>query len=334
MPLVYPRNFDNGYISWPKPGNKPQALALLPVTEELLVPKGTYVLVKRFSSKEEKRRVVAAVYDPSRIPAEWAGFENHTNFFHKNSKGIGTKLAKGLAAFLNSTLVDLYFRQFSGHTQVNATDLRNFRYPRRSQLEQLGSRIEDTFPAQEQIDQDLEDVLNLPEEVTVRHPVQAKKKIGESLEILKSLGLPQRQQNERSALTLLSLISVQPKTKWSKASAPLMGITPMMEFFAKYYGKQYAPNSRETVRRQTVHQFLDAGIVVQNPDLPERPTNKRGHTVYQIEAGLLELLRTWGTKKWTGGIRTYLSSVIETLKTKYAQEREMKRIPVKVAKGN
>jgi adenine-specific DNA-methyltransferase len=331
VPLVYPRNFDNGYISWPKPGNKPQALALLPVTEELLLPRGTYVLVKRFSSKEEKRRVVAAVYDPNRIPAEWAGFENHTNFFHKNSKGMGTNLAKGLAAFLNSTLVDLYFRQFSGHTQVNATDLRNFRYPRRSQLEQLGCRFEDTFPAQEEIDQELEEVLNLPEEVTVRHPVQAKKKIGESLEILKSLGLPQRQQNERSALTLLALVDVQPKTKWSKASAPLMGITPMMGFFADYYGKKYAPNSRETVRRQTVHQFLDAGIVVQNPDRPERPTNSE-HTVYQIEGGLLKLLKTWGTTKWKKGIKTYLSSV-ETLKKKYAQEREMKRIPVKVAKG-
>ncbi len=129
VPLIYPRNFENGYIKWPKPGNKPQALAVLPGADELLVPKGTYVLVKRFSSKEEKRRVVAAVYDRKRISAEQVGFENHTNFFHRNDKGLSVGLAKGVAAFLNSTLVDLYFRQFSGHTQVNATDLRNFRYP-------------------------------------------------------------------------------------------------------------------------------------------------------------------------------------------------------------
>jgi hypothetical protein len=110
-----------------------------------------------------------------------------------------------------------------------------------------------------------------------------------------------------------------------------MGITPMMEFFSKNYGKKYAPNSRETVRRQTVHQFLDAGLIVQNPDRPDRPTNS-GDTVYQIESGLLKLLTTWGTNSWEKRIKTYLSSV-ETLTKKYAQEREMRRIPVRIAKG-
>lgn len=331
VPLIYPRNFENGYIKWPKSGNKPQALAILAGANELLVPKGTYVLVKRFSSKEEKRRIVAAVYDPKRISAEQVGFENHINFFHRNGKGLSIGFAKGVAAFLNSTLVDMFFRQFSGHTQVNATDLRNFRYPRRSQLEQLGSRIGEEFPSQEEIDRSLEEVLNLSDEATVSNPVQAKRKIDEALEVLKGLGVPRDQQNERSALTLLSLLDLKPDTPWANAAAPLMGITPMMEFFGKYYGKVYAPNTRETVRRQTIHQFLDAGIVTINPDEPERPTNS-GKTVYQIEAGLLELLRTWGTTEWEKGIKTYLSSV-GTLKRKYAQEREAKRIPVEVAPG-
>lgn len=331
VPLIYPRNFEGGYIKWPKPGNKPQALAVLPGADDLLVPKGMYVLVKRFSSKEERRRVVAALYDPERISSEKVGFENHTNFFHRDDKGLPVDLSKGLAAFLNSTLVDLYFRQFSGHTQVNATDLRNFRYPRKSQLEQLGSRIGDEFPSQTEIDKSLEDVLNLADEATVSNPVQAKKKIDEALEILKALDVPRDQQNERSALALLSLLDVKPDTPWAGAAAPLMGITPMMEFFAKHYGKVYAPNTRETVRRQTIHQFLEAGIVTINPDEPERPTNS-GKTVYQVEAGLLELLKTWGTTEWEKGIKTYLSSV-ETLKKKYAQEREMKRIPVEVAPG-
>jgi adenine-specific DNA-methyltransferase len=330
-PLIYPRNFENGFIKWPKPGNKPQALAVLSGADELLVPQGVYVLVKRFSSKEEKRRVVAAVYDPKRVEAEHVGFENHTNFFHRNSDGLRMGLAKGLAAFLNSTLVDLYFRQFSGHTQVNATDLRNFKYPSRPQLEQLGSRIGNEFPSQGEIDRNLEEILNLPDEATVSNPVQAKKKIDEALEILKALGVPRDQQNERSALTLLSLLDLRPDTPWSNSAAPLMGITPMMEFFGKHYGKVYAPNTRETVRRQTIHQFLDAGIVAINPDEPERPTNS-GKTVYQIEAGLLKLLRTWGTSEWEKGIKTHLS-LVETLKKKYAQEREARRIPVEVAPG-
>src|ERR1019366_6151627 len=114
VPLIYPRNFENGFITWPKPGGKKsQAMAVLPGAEELLVPKGTYVLVKRFSSKEENRRIVAALYDPKRIAAEHVGFENHTNFYHAGDRGLSVPFAKGLTSFLNSTLVDLYFRQFS-----------------------------------------------------------------------------------------------------------------------------------------------------------------------------------------------------------------------------
>ncbi|MBI3661981.1 MAG: Eco57I restriction-modification methylase domain-containing protein [Acidobacteria bacterium] len=332
VPLIYPRNFENGFVVWPKPGGKkPEALARLPGAGELLVPKGMYVLVKRFSAKEENRRIVAALFDPDRVDAEWIGFENHVNYFHRRGGGLPRKLARGLAAFLNSTLVDLYFRQFSGHTQVNATDLRNLKYPTRSQLEALGSRLGEAFPEQTELDAFVEEALNLPEPTNVPDPVKAKKRIDESLAILKDLGLPREQQNERSALTLLSLLDLKPDTHWTDAEAPLMGITPMMEFFEEHYGKKYAPNTRETVRRQTIHQFLEGGIVVINPDKPDRPTNSP-HAVYQIEVSLLKLLRTFGTAKWEKGLKNYLASM-ETLKRKYAQEREMKRIPIQVAEG-
>lgn len=331
LPLIYPRNFENGYISWPKPGaKKPQAMAALPGVEELLVPKGTYVLVKRFSSKEESRRVVAAVYDPERIAKERVGFENHLNYYHRQGNGLPMTFAKGLVAYLNSTLVDLYFRQFNGHTQVNATDLRNLKYPTAAQLEALGSRIGDEFPDQGTIDELVqEEVFNLADSKV--NPVKAKKRIEQALSILKDLDLPREQLNERSALTLLSLLALKPSASWSEATDPLMGITPMMNFFKAHYGKEYAPNTRETVRRQTVHQFLDAGIVVINPDDPSRPTNSP-NAVYRIEAGLLNLLRTYGTAQWGMGLKTYLASV-GTLKARYTQERIMKRIPVEIAPG-
>jgi len=331
FPLIYPRNFENGYIQWPKPGGKKaQAMAVLPGAEELFIPRGTYVLVKRFTSKEEERRIVAAVYDPQRIVAEKVAFENHINYFHRRGNGLPLTLARGLTAFLNSTLVDLYFRQFNGHTQVNAADLRNLKYPTAAQLEALGSRFGDEFPDQGTIDQYVqEEMFKLAH--TKVDPVKAKKKIEEALAILKELGLPTAQQNERSALTLLSLLGLKPDTPWAEATGPLMGITPMMDFFRAHYGKDYAPNTRETVRRQTVHQFLDAGIAVINPDDPSRPTNSP-YAVYRLEAGLLELLRDYGTANWEKGLRTYLAS-IETLKAKYAQEREMKRIPVEIAPG-
>src|SRR4030042_1609725 len=101
------------------------------------------------------------------------------------------------------------------------------------------------------------------------------KKIQEALAVLDALGFPRQQQNERSALTLLSLLGLKPYDTWDKANDPLMGITPMMEFFSEHYAKQYAPNTRETVRRQTVHQFIQAALIVPNPDKPSRPTTQK-----------------------------------------------------------
>ena len=94
---------------------------------------------------------------------------------------------------------------------------------------------------------------------------KAERKIAEALQVLDALGFPRQQLNERSALTLLSLLGLTPLDGWENASDPLMGITPMMEFFAAHYGKQYKPNTREKVRRQTVHQFVQAALVLQNP---------------------------------------------------------------------
>ncbi|HET9959448.1 MAG TPA: Eco57I restriction-modification methylase domain-containing protein [Polyangiaceae bacterium] len=158
-PLIYPTHFAEGRVRWPKQGKKPNGLLDDASTEELWMPSGTYVLVKRFSAKEERRRVVAVVFDPEDVPGKKVGFENHLNVFHVNGGGIGPMLARGLAAFLNSTLTDRYFRQFNGHTQVNATDLRNLRYPAADQLLALGKRLEDPGCAQEELDELVADVI-------------------------------------------------------------------------------------------------------------------------------------------------------------------------------
>ena len=160
---------------------------------------------------------------------------------------------------------------------------------------------------------------------------KAEEKIKEALSILNALGLPRQQQNERSALTLLSLLDLKPADKWQDATDPLMGITPMMEFFQKHYGIKYAPNTRETVRRQTVHQFMQAALIVANPDRPSRPTNSP-KVVYQIESSVLKLLRDFGKRTWKTQLRRYLRTV-DTLKKMYAREREMRRLPLRLANG-
>lgn len=134
-PLLYPSHLREGSVRWPIPDfKKSNAIAITPRVKKELVPPGRYLLAKRFSSKEEKRRLVVSVYD-AEVPA---AFDNKLNFFHRAGAGLPDLIALGLAAFLNSTAVDDYFRLFSGHTQVNATDLRNLNYPSLEDLEQLG----------------------------------------------------------------------------------------------------------------------------------------------------------------------------------------------------
>lgn len=137
----------------------------------------------------------------------------------------------------------------------------------------------------------------MPDE-TNSFDIQMSQRVEEAKAILRDLGLPPAQQNERSALTLLALLALKTNTPWSEASDPLIGITPIIEFIAKQYGKLYAPNSRETIRRFTVHQFLEAGILIANPDKPSRPPNSP-KTVYQVENSTLELVRTYETEEWT-----------------------------------
>ncbi len=156
-------------------------------------------------------------------------------------------------------------------------------------------------------------------------------RIEATLQILASLGLPRAQQNERSALCLLALLNLAPGTAWDKAENPLMGITPIMDWVREHYEKDYAPNTRETVRRQTMHQFMDAGLALYNPDQPNRPVNSP-KAVYQIEPAALALLRTFGTSKWHDNLTAYLAER-ETLAARYAKERKQNRIPVEIAPG-
>ncbi len=142
VPLLYPGHFRDQSTDWPNPElNKPNAICRNAQTEKWLYPKGFYCVVRRFSSKEEKRRIVASVVTPDSFPnTDALGFENHLNVFHEGKHGLTEALAHGLAAFLNTTAVDENFRRFNGHTQVNATDLRLIRYPNKESLIALGKR--------------------------------------------------------------------------------------------------------------------------------------------------------------------------------------------------
>lgn len=153
----------------------------------------------------------------------------------------------------------------------------------------------------------------------------------DALKILAALDLPRAQQNERSALCLLALLNLTPAKTWAQAESPLMGITPMMEFSREHYGKEYAPNTRETFRRQTMHQFVAAGVALYNPDEPGRPVNSP-KAVYQIEPETLTLLQAYGSSLWDKSLQGYLS-IRKTLAARYAKAREQKLVPVRITPG-
>lgn len=154
VPLLYPCHFNSGTVHWPMlHARKPNAILDNAETRPWLVPSGVYLLTKRFTSKEERRRLVACLFDPEKVRADWIGIENHLNYFHAGGRGLERTLAIGLYAFLNSTVVDQYFRRFSGHTQVNATDLRNLTYPDRDTLKAMGRKMKSIDLSQDEIDE-------------------------------------------------------------------------------------------------------------------------------------------------------------------------------------
>lgn len=153
VPLVYAAHFDNGFIVHPRADiRKANAFEDMAETHKWLLPSGWYTLVRRMSSKEEKKRLITCVLNPTTINHSWIGFENHLNVFHCKKQGLTPDLAKGLSVFLSSTLLDMYFRQFNGHTQVNASDLRMLRYPSRDVLMSIGSKVGNVMPDQAIID--------------------------------------------------------------------------------------------------------------------------------------------------------------------------------------
>lgn len=156
-------------------------------------------------------------------------------------------------------------------------------------------------------------------------------KLADAIDIVRALQLPRAQQNERTALCLLALLNLTPEKQWRQAENPLIGITPIMEWSALHYDAQYAPNTRETFRRQSMHQFMQAAVAIINPDKPGRPVNSPA-TVYQIEPSLLDLLKEYRTPEWDNRLGKYLGgrgSLIE----RYKRQREFQLIQVVVEDG-
>ena len=172
----------------------------------------------------------------------------------------------------------------------------------------------------------------MPSDKPNRKGAARKRRLAEAIEILSALQLGPKQRNETAAYTLLALLNLQSNFPWADAQAPLCGITPIIDFVAESYGVRYAPNTRETIRDDAVKFFVEEGLLLRNPDDPNRPTNS-GKTVYQIEPTALALLRTFGTIEFAPALQRYLASR-ESLKYEIARKRHLARVPITLPDGS
>lgn len=157
-------------------------------------------------------------------------------------------------------------------------------------------------------------------------------RIAEARRLLTALGMDAERSNERSALVLLALLQLKPGAKWTTATNPMLGTRAIMDFIRDEYQRDYAANTRETVRRFTLHQFSEAQLVVQNDDEPTRPINSPKWN-YRVTTEALAVVQTYGTNEFSAKLAEHLDA-LPGLKALYAAARDMTRIPLTLPSGD
>ncbi len=344
VPLLWLQHVHRMHVEWPLQNfEKPQGV-LRQASQKLFVKNTTQVILRRFSAKEEPHRITAAVLPDRAFGTDQVALENHLNYLYRPGGTLSYEEAVGIAAFLDSTLVDRYFRITNGNTQVNATELRKLPLPPWERLTHIGKRVailEDGHDhdaieqfIMEELGEDLvigngEDDLQLP---ILKDSRISMGKIQEAQRILRDLGLPPAQQNEISALTLLALSNLGEMSSWAKVSQQPITIHNMMGFMGQHYGRTYAENTREVVRRQVIHQFEQARIVDRNPGDLTRPTNSP-NTCYALTKEVIDVLAQFGTSTWNGAVTHFLEQH-GALWEHYQRSRQAVALPLKLADGS
>lgn len=337
VPLLWMNNIKPGQVVWPIPEiSKQQGILSGAESAELLVRNQNYVLLRRFSAKEEPRRLIAAPLLESQFDHDRIGLENHLNFVYRKKGVLEPGETAGLAALYNSAFIDRYFRISNGNTQVNAAELRALPLPPLDIIKAIGEEVINADSLKIDIDQIVFSVLRNHDYITSDFPTIKETrikmgKIQEAQELLKALGLPEKQQNEISALTLLALASLQEYTAWEDAQSASLRTHDLRLWIKENYNREYAENTRESFRRQVLHQFMQAGIVLINIHDPKLSTNSP-NTRYSLSEPALEVIRAYGSDTEEMVLREFRkthSALIEL----YRGEREKHRIPLQLPDG-
>jgi adenine-specific DNA-methyltransferase len=158
VPLIWMNHVLAMQVTFPIETRKPQYISVSASEKSLLLPNRNYVLLRRFSAKEEARRLVAAPWLKSTIPGPLLGIENHLNYIYCMRGEMNEDEALGLAALLNTELLDTYFRVSSGNTQVSATELRAMPLPPREMIVSIGERVKKA-PGRVRTDEIVRDIV-------------------------------------------------------------------------------------------------------------------------------------------------------------------------------
>ena len=298
VPLLWMQNVQPGRVVWPTArGNKPQGLS---AHADAPLAEGSAVLVRRFSAKEDRRRLTAAPLLSAAFGGRPVAVENHLNVIRPTGGVLAAESAVGLAALLGSPVLDRYFRVQGGHTQVNAGELRTLPLPGLQTIQRIGRAVASGDDLDAAVYATLRSDGLLPDDLPSITETRIRMgKIDEAQSLLKAFGLPTQQQNEMSALTLLVLSQLSESDDWAAAERKSLGIHEIMGEMRTRYDRDYAENTRETVRRRVIHQFEQAGIVERNPDDPTLPTNSP-RTHYALSAAALDAVRAFGSDGWRG----------------------------------
>lgn len=335
-PLLWMQNVKAYRVEYPLARfEKPQAVSVN--DPSLLVPNANYVLLRRFSAKEDRRRLISAPFISEEFEFEQIGFENHLNVIFRRTSLLSTSETIGLSAILNSAIIDRYFRIVNGNTQVNAAELRILPIPPLEVVKRIGEEIQKTqADTSEKIENIIFSILLTSNLLTEDFPmIQETRitmgKIEQAQEILEALGLPSAQQNEVSALTMLALAQLSEKSAWKEASNPMLRVHDILIEIKQKYGRVYAENSRETIRRKVLHQLEQAGIVVRNADDPTRPTNS-GLNNYMLSGAVLDVIHAFGGSKWKTQVKNFIDQQGKLLDV-YQKAKDQTKIPLQVAEG-
>lgn len=322
--IIWPYNFIDNEIRYPIANEKkPQYLTDCPESLGKQIRNGNYIFIKRFTAKEEKRRLQCALFRKSGCESRFISAENHVNYVVKKDGEMADDELYGLFVLFNSHIVDQYYRILDGSTQVNSSEINAMPSPPLETIKKIGKYV-----AENHINYSSSSICD---ELILTHSERGShmNKVKEAQEVLRSIGLPDKQTNERSAYVLLALCGIKEADDWSTASKRNLRIHDIIAFINYNYHKDYKENTRETIRKDTLHQFVEASVAERN-QLGSVPTNSPRYS-YCLTDEMLDVVRSF-SPMYRGEmdlVELFLNNH-GALREKYLQKRQIDRVSVLV----